>query len=163
MEQGVHMSRAIVRLLIFAIFISGCALAPALPQQDALPTQGLPDLNANWTLKMSHTGGIMGLSRSIEITSEGTYTAIDEREQTTLRGEISANELAQLTGLIETSLKAQPPARPTGNCADCFVYAFEFNDGSQTWMAQVDDITIAESGLDPLVVFLRGIMDRSLQ
>ncbi|MEW6406542.1 MAG: hypothetical protein AB1649_32560, partial [Chloroflexota bacterium] len=71
--------------------------------------------------------------------------------------------LAKLDDLLTTALINQQPSRPNGVCADCYIYAIEFNNGGKTLTVQVDDTTIAESGLEPLVVFLRSIMDKSLK
>ncbi len=159
------MSRAIVGLLIFTVLVSACG--PLLPVTSAplapLATQSLPDLGESWTLKMSHTGGIMGLSRSIEISSDGKYTVTDERNNTTSEGQLSADEASKLKNLLATSLQSSSPRGLSGTCADCFIYEIELKGASKTYAAQVDDVTIADSGLEPLITFLRGVMEKALK
>ena len=38
----------------------------------------------------------MGLSRSIEISSDGKFTVVDERANKTITGELSADELSKI-------------------------------------------------------------------
>ena len=156
------MTRSIFPLLICIFIVSACGpLVPATPAP--LPTQSLPELNETWTLRMSHTGGIMGLSRSIEVSSDGTYMVTDEREKNTVEGQLSSDELASLRDLLTTTASFSPPSGPTAVCADCFVYAIEIDGAGKPFNVQVDDTTIAASGLEPLVTFLRGIMEKALK
>lgn len=159
------MPRAILVLLIFTMFASACG--PLIPVTTApevpLATQSLPDLGESWTLKMSHTGGIMGLSRSIEISSDGKYTVTDERQNTTVEGQLSADKLSKLQDLLISSVRNSSPRGPNGACADCFIYTIEFSGGGKTFTATVDDTTIGDSGLEPLVTFLRGIIEGELK
>lgn len=154
------MIRAILRLLIFAVLLSACG---PLSASTPLATQSVSELGDTWTLKMHHSGGIMGLSRSIEISSDGKYTVTDERQNKTVQGQLSSDETAQLRDLLATSMRNSRPSLPSGACADCFIYAVELNNAGQTFTAQVDDTTIADSGLEPLITFVRGIIEKSLK
>jgi hypothetical protein len=111
---------------------------------------------------MQQSGGIMGLSRSVEISSDGKFTATDDRTNQTVEGELSSGELTELHGLVTTA-NIKPVTQPeqTG-CADCFVYALEINGTGKPFSVQLNDITLPESGLESLVLFLRDLMDKSL-
>jgi hypothetical protein len=155
-----QMIRAILRLLIFTVLVSACGpLSLATP----LATQSAPELAPTWTLKMHQTGGIMGLSRSIEISSDGKYTITDERQNKTVEGQLSSDQIAQLRDLLITSMREARVSGPNGACADCFIYDIELNNAGQSFSARSDDMTLPDSGLEPLVTFLRDLIDRSLK
>ena len=146
-----------VRLLICitllgALFLSGCA-SVSTPEP-------LPTLENEWTIKMIHSGGIIGLSRSIVISSNGTFTVIDERTEQRKEGQVSEEELANLTERV-ASIKYSSNTTQSG-CADCFVYNIEISGTGKPFTAHVDDVTLEGSGLGPLVMDLRAIMDREL-
>jgi len=159
------MSRAIVGLLIFTVLVSACGpLVPVTSAPQApLATQSLPDLGETWTLTMSHAGGIMGLSRSIEVSSDGKYKVTDEINNKTVKGQLASDEVAQLHDLLTAIVSNSLPKRLNSACADCFIYTIELDGTSKTFTAIVDDTTIADSGLEPLVTFLRDIMEKALK
>jgi len=153
------MGRIIMSLTIFALAVSACSTLAQSP----LPTADVPELGQTWILKMNHSGGIMGLSRSIEISSDGNYTVTDERTNSRLEGKLSAAELVKLSDLLATAISNPPPGGRNSACADCFIYTIEFKGAGTSFTAEVDDTTIAESGLEPLVNFVRGIMEKDLR
>jgi hypothetical protein len=135
-----------------ALFLSGCASAP-----NAEP---LPTLENEWTIKMTHSGGIMGLSRSIEVSSSGIYIITDDRPEARKEGILSAREVADLKELVAFT-QYSPVPKETG-CADCFVYDIAISGTGRPFKARVDDVTLEDSGLGPLVLQLRTIMEREL-
>lgn len=153
------MLRSMLFILLFAMLVSGCSSFSPTP----VATPGPPEVDVSWTLRMDHSGGIMGLSRSIEISSDGKFTVSDERDNSTVEGQLSANELATLRDLLNSLKDIQVPATGRTTCADCFVYAIEFKDDGKSFRAELDDTTLADSGLEPLVTFVRGIMEKALQ
>ena len=146
----------ICTMAICMLFLSGCAStsAPATPKDE------LPTLAGTWTIRMVHSGGIMGLSRSIEVSSEGMYTVTDERAGGTKKGRLSEEELKRLAQLV-SSVQYSPPTGPSG-CADCFIYDIEISGAGKPFTARADDVTLSASGLEPLVSALGAIMDREL-
>ena len=153
------MFRTLPVLLLITIMLSACSPSTPTP----LATPSLPTFGETWTIKMNHSGGIMGLSRSIEISSDGKFTVADERSGKTIEGQLSTDKLSQLQELIKT-LK---PVKVTGieqtGCADCFIYELEIQGGGKSFSTQVNDITLNDSGLSPLVDFLRNILETSLK
>jgi len=57
------------------------------------------------------------------------------------------------------------PANQTdGNgCADCFVYDLEIQVNGEKLSVQLNDISLPNSGLEPLVTYLRGLIDTALK
>jgi len=163
------MSRLMIATLLI-ILLSACA--PVAPQSAATPLatppsksvqQVPPVLQPNaWSVRMTLTGGIMGLSRTLEITSDGQVTAVDERSAKTNTVQLTADELTKLQTMIaESSFTA--PSMPTG-CADCFIYNVEIDSGSgKPFTFQVDDTSIDASGMGPLVHYLYGLIQRALK
>jgi hypothetical protein len=112
---------------------------------------------------MTHSGGIMGLSRSIEISSDGKYIVIDQRADETVNGELSTVEVSKVDELI-TSAKYTSPSKPDGMvCADCFIYDLEIQGAGKKFVVQLNDISLPNSGLEPFVAQLRGLIDTALK
>lgn len=144
-------------VLAAALLVSGCASSPKTV------TSALPVLDGEWTVKMTHSGGIMGVMRSMEIYSDGSYVITDNRSNQTLTGELSEDELAKLKGIVASSEYAGMEKPGTGGCADCFVYDLEIQGGGSKFILQLDDVSLPDSGLDTLVIFLRELIDRALR
>jgi hypothetical protein len=161
------MSRTIfLDVILVALLIVGCGQSAA-PEPLETPATGLsatnlPSMNGEWTIRMRHSGGIMGLARSIEISSDGKFTVMDERENKTTTGELSANELSKLNEMV-SSAEYIPESKPSGGCADCFIYDLEIQTNGKNFSIQLDDISLPKSGLEPLVTYLRGLIDTALK
>ena len=82
-------------VLLMTLLITGCGPA-SMPGPLNTPTTEPSASGGDWTIKMTQSGGIMGLSRSIEVSSDGNYTVVDERTNKTVTGELTANELSEL-------------------------------------------------------------------
>ena len=150
--------RRLLFVMTFLLLLNiGCSRL--MPQATPLPTPLA--LEETWSVKMTLSGGIAGLMRSIEVTSDGSYTVSDERAGTTITGEMEDDELKRLEDLLST-LESNPP---TGNsaCADCFVYDIEIHSNGETVTASADDITLGDSGMGSLVQFLQGMMNDALK
>lgn len=160
------MIRNLITIAIISGFILGCrVMTGVLPQPVStstaeLQTNKLPTLTGSWKITMNHSGGIMGVSRSIEINSDGTYTVSDERTAQIIQGQLSQEELSNLMDTVASS-EFISNNEPYG-CADCFIYNIKIS-GDTRFSAQVDDVTIEKSGLQPLITKLRNIMDAELK
>lgn len=148
-----------------ALLISGCSAPtpePLKPTPES-PKSNLPALDGEWKIKMTHSGGIMGLLRSIEISSDGKYTIMDERAAQKISGELSADELSKLKEQIASSEYIQA-SKPDGmGCADCFIYDLEIQGTGKPFSVQLNDVNLPNSGLATLVDYLRGLIDAALQ
>jgi hypothetical protein len=134
------------------------ATAPLNPVKQTLPV-----LQPNaWSIRMTLSGGIMGLHRTLEITSDGQVTAVDERSAKKNTIQLAADELSKLQTLIADSSFAVS-SLPTG-CADCFIYNVEISSGKgKPFTVQVDDTNINTSGMGPLVRYLSELLGRALK
>ena len=129
--------------------------AAPLPSAPAEPTglaMELPALSGDWHIKVTQSGGIMGLSRMLEISSGGEMAVTDLRSNKKNQVTLTADKLAELTKLVEAT-KYQPVSVPSG-CADCFIYDFDISGGGKKFQVQLNQIDLANSGLQPLADFL---------
>jgi hypothetical protein len=166
------MKRFIAFLMLTGTFLLGCkflmpdasstpaplgtSLAPL-----ATPTAeitSLPALSGDWQVKMTQSGGIMGLMRSVEISADGSYTVTDGRTSKSTNGQLSKTELESLVKMVESSQYSKYNL-PYG-CADCFIYDIEITSGDGNFSVQLDDVSLGDSGLESLVKMLREIIDR---
>lgn len=150
-------------ILIMTLFMTACTFPLSQAAERIASTPTLPaDLGDTWTIDMTQSGGIMGLRRSVEISSDGKYTVIDERMNKSVSGVLSTNELARLKEIISTlKMEAQTPKQSV--CADCFVYDIEIQSNDETIRLPLDDITLPESGMEPLVSALITVMNTALK
>lgn len=169
------MSRLMIAALLI-LLLSACAPAtsqPAsTPEMAATPLASPPNKSTRqvppalqpgaWSVRMTVTGGIMGLNRTLEITSDGQVAAVDERSSKKATIQLTADELTNLETLIaESSFTA--PAVPTG-CADCFIYNVEIDSGAgKPFAVQMDDTSIDASGMGPLARYLNSLIQRALK
>ena len=154
-------------MLLISLFIAGCGSSATL---EPIKTPTLeprqadqPSFEGNWTIKMKHSGGIMGLSRSIEISSNGNFTVVDERVNKTITGVLAVNELSKINEQV-SSLEYIPASKlDSMGCADCFIYDLEIQENGEKLAVQLNDISLPNSGLESLVSYLRDIIDMTLK
>ena len=161
------MKRSIFLYVFFiTLLITGCSAStpePLIKSTPESPRPNLPSLDGNWKIKMTHSGGIMGLARSIEVLSDGKYTVIDERASKTITSELTADELSKLKEQVASS-EYIPASQPDGRgCADCFIYDLEIQAGGEKFNIQLNDINLPTSGLGTLVTHLRGLIESVLK
>lgn len=156
----------LISLFAAALFLAGCAqsAATAYPNPETDQTANtMPNLQGDWRIKLTHSGGIMGLLRTMEISSDGSYTVTDERSNQTATKTLGPEELQELTRLI-SSAQYIAPSKPNGMvCADCFVYDLEIKGSDSTLTVQLNDISLPDSGMAPVIAHLRGLMDKALK
>lgn len=154
------MFKKLLHITMFSVlFLSACGSVSSSTPETAKGS--LPALAGSWTITMTHSGGIMGLSRSIEVDSTGIYTVKDDRTDQIFTGQLSEEELVDLTNVVKsTSYMAEKMPHV---CADCFIYDLQIRSDSGRFSEQVDDISIEESGLSNLVMTLRGIIEREIK
>jgi hypothetical protein len=156
------MFKKLFHIAIYSVlFLSACAGMGTSATTPEPVKGGLPALAGSWTINMTHSGGIMGLSRAVEVDSTGIYTVKDDRTGQTFTGQLSEEELVDLINVVKSTSYA-PKKTPHG-CADCFIYDLQIISDSGRFSAQVDDISIEESGLSDLVMALRGIIEREIK
>ena len=146
--------------ILWAIFASITLILTACAKSSS-PTYTPPVLEETWAVKMTLSGGIAGLLRSIDVNSTGSYSVADQRVGKVVTGTLSEADLVTLQALI-SALEVSAPKNPSA-CADCFEYELEVESGGKKMIASADDLSLGESGMGELVQFLRQTMDAALQ
>jgi hypothetical protein len=123
----------------------------------------LPALDGAWTIRLKHSGGIMGLLRSIEISSAGKFTVVDERAKKTTSGVYSFNELSKIKAQVSNSEFIAESGSNGMVCADCFIYDLVIQENGEKFTVQLNDISLPNSGLKSLVDYLRDLIDTALK
>lgn len=144
----------VILLLAVTMMIAGCSRTTGLKYTP-------PALENNWTVKMTLSGGIAGLKRSIHVRADGSYVVIDERNGKQVTGDLAEGELSELEDLLST-LQVTASDKPSV-CADCFEYEVEIETGGRKMIVKADDLTLGDSGAGSLVQFLQKRMDTALQ
>jgi hypothetical protein len=160
-------------LMLIAALL-GCSSTPAdfstptpasMPAESASPSAPplagpaavlLPALSGAWQIKLSQSGGIMGMSRMLDVSSNGDLLVTDLRGGQSNPSRLPADKLAELTSLVAESAY-QPASAPAG-CADCFIFDLEISSGGERFQVQMNQIDLASSGLQPLVNFLMAYL-----
>lgn len=153
-------------VLLFSILLAACGKAAptqqSLPSPAPLPTlQQISSLTGKWTVSMRLSGGIAGLSRSIEISSDGAVVAKDERNGKTAKRQLTSDELTQFADLVKSASFKSQGGGLTG-CADCFNYNIEISSNSEKFTTQFDDTNLSDSGMGPVAEYLRKLMSQML-
>ena len=153
------MDRLWHRLSVMFLFLglASCNLSrPSGPGFAPLPSPASP-----WTITLTQSGGFVGVQRSIEISSAGTLKAQDQRSGRSATQDVSAAQMQELVGLLSSgalsTLTSVPPV-----CADCFIYDLEIVSSGQTLEIHASDVSIRDSGVEPLVNFLDKLRDDAL-
>ncbi len=153
----------LLTLTVLLILLAACAPATPIESKPTQATQPSAPLEGQWTIRMIHSGGIMGLMRVIEVSSDGTFTVVDERASKTVTDKLPASGLAELQTLVTSARPASVPAGPS-LCADCFIYDIEISSegAGRPMKYHLDDTTLSNSGMAELVNYLRSLMDEAL-
>jgi len=149
------MSRIILFTLL-ALLVAGCSPSATAPARVTASER-------EWSMiRMTQSGGIMGLSRSIKISSSGKVMVTDDRAAKKIKGELSAAELSALNEQISALKDSfnQPDSRM---CADCFIYDLDIQGKGKGIRAQLNDMTLSGSDFESLVTFLLDLMDGLLR
>lgn len=155
-KENVMSKFMLITTLITALLVSGCSLSkPEEVVYTPIPLEG------DWSIKMYQSGGIMGLRRNIELKSDGNYTVTDERTGKSVKHELTQTQVANFQNMINAMQFTAKKSNAV--CADCFIYSLEIQSNGQKMTMQLDDMSLPDSGMQPLVDSLRKLMDNSLK
>ena len=123
------------------------------------PVASLPKLDGDWRIFLTQSGGIMGMSTSVEILSSGAVTVTNQRTKESKQSKLSVDQLKTLMDLVANTAY-QPVTQPSG-CADCYIFDLEITSGNQKFQAGMNQIDLQNSGLEGLISFL-GVFIKSI-
>jgi hypothetical protein len=136
-----------------------CACAPlrlAVPPLPATPTG-----EASWTVILGQSGGIVGVDRTVQVTSNGQLVASDGRSGKRVSTQLHSESIAEVNRLYDEAVSAQR-APHDSTCADCFEYDLELVSDTGTVHISLDDTNLADSGVEPLIAYLLQLRDAAL-
>jgi len=146
-----------IRNLLFVLILGLSAACSAAPGNG----ESLPALEGTWSITLTQSGGFAGLQRTVIIANDGSVVAVDERERRIAALQLSEAELTGLEEQLSAARVIRPTETETG-CADCFIYDLRIDSASESFSIQLDDVTLPDSGLQPLVANVRDLMERAL-
>lgn len=153
------MSRTIlVFTFLAALIFSSCSFSKPEPLKS-----NPPSMEGDWTISMTRSGGIIGLSRSVKISSDGKYIVKDDRSGKRVTKELASGELSALKNIVINSEHLSMESRQTSGCADCFVYDLLIVGSGKKFSIQLDDTTLPDSGMEALIIYLRNLIDAVLK
>ena len=144
--------------LVLILFLTGCDRmwpAPSAPQP-------LPSPTDSWSLSLTQSGGIAGVSLKVQVSSDGQLSAEDHRSGRTVRQTLPPETVAHLAAIYSSGLLLTPQPRNSG-CADCFIYNLEMSSGGRVVHIVADDTTMDSSGAGELIRLLRLLRDNALK
>ena len=145
--------------LIWMFLLLLIPTASCMPARTPLPTpQAPPNLTGDWSVKMTQSGGIMGLLRTLEVQSNGKLHIEDLRNKQSTERQLNADQMKQLNRLV-SSARLNAPREPEGVCADCFVYDIQITSNGRTFSTRLNDASLPDSGMQALVSYLIELTD----
>ncbi len=159
----------IIFALCVLIGVSGCQTGdgPAVglvEGADPSPTVSagagiLPALVGTWRITLNQSGGIMGMSRSIDVAVDGSISVTDVRSGKTWNSTLTAERLQGLEKIIAAASYTQ--VRATAGCADCFIFHLSVTSDTGQFEVELNQIDLANSGLQPVIDFLLEEMSKA--
>ena len=153
------MKKSLLILILTGLILAACGAPATEPAVKPDRTRTA----AEWTaIRMSQSGGLAGVSRTISISRDGHGSVMDESAGKNAALTLTPEQLVQLEAIMASFTKL-PKVELDLNCADCFVYTLGFSFPERNRTVQLSDTQLAASGYEPLVTFLRTLLDTTLQ
>jgi len=111
------------RLIVVTLALACGGLLGACAKS-ATPTTAPTPTAIQAPVTMTRTGGFVGVSQSIEVAPDGSWTYTDMRTNTTEHGTLTAAQVTQLRQLVGDPSFVEQLTKPSGKdvCADGFHY-----------------------------------------
>lgn len=87
-------------------------------------TEGEDTATQNWHIKLKTSGGVAGHRRTMELSSKGQLSVIDQKLSKQAISQVSEKELREIASCIDSGKLIKPSGR-LPNCRDCFQYVLE--------------------------------------
>lgn len=130
------------------------------PNQTATANEVATQMGDSWQINMQISGGVAGVRRSIVVNSLGEATASDAKKNQTVSSQLSEDELGKLFGLIKDL--PEEWVMVNKDCKDCFEYALDITRGAKEFSANLNDLELVDTDLDPLINALLVIQNQLL-
>ena len=138
---------------------------PEAPTATAVPATAIPTAPPQttevWSIDFQRSGGFAGLSQSLSISSDGSARYEDMRTGTVETGTLSAETLAELRALIESSAFFSQAPEQDAPCADCFNLGITVTFDGESHTVTAIDIAV-DAALEPFVARLASLLQEGL-
>ena len=126
----------------------------------ALGPSGCPNPNL-WRLHLLQSGGFAGVSRTLELSSDGALIASDRNRTVELSGALEAAEIKSISDLLAAACPFRGEPRPE-ICFDCFEYSLQAEVDGVRFEFQANDMGLDDSPSGALIAALRGFLEEAL-
>jgi hypothetical protein len=109
-----------------------------------------------WQVSLEWSGGLVGVQRSLEVSSSGQVVARDLLEGTETSATLSPEDIAVLTDLLNDACPSAGAARPPA-CADCYQYVYTLDTDGRPARGVENDVSLRDSRLGPWIGALLSI------
>jgi len=139
----------ISRLFLFCLALSLSSCSPVDTES-----------RETWSLTLVTSGGLAGITRELEIDSNGQATVIDDGSGQPVSGELPDELQSEVAAYVLDAGTSKP--NPPAGCADCFAYSLEIRRQDGVYLYTLTDLDLDGSGISPLVMLLNDLQARLL-
>jgi len=126
----------------------------------ALSPSGCPNPHL-WRLHLLQSGGFAGVSRSLELSSDGALIASDRSRSVELSGTLEAEEIKPITALLAAACPFNAEVRPE-ICFDCFEYSLQAEVDGALYEFKTNDLGLDHSPAGALIAALGALLEEAL-
>ncbi len=115
-----------------------------------------------WRVTLEWSGGLVGVQRSVEVSSDGLVVARDLQDGTQAEATLGSADRSRLTSLLAAACPERGTAR-LPSCADCYQYAYSVEMEGRIVTGLENDVSLQSSRLAPWIDALRSIWQEAVQ
>lgn len=157
-ERGRSIFQHLTLFLILAGGLAGCLQTPFAP---SFPAESRRGMSGDWRILFKVSGGFSGLRRTMELSSTGAMTVIEQKSARQVVSLTPEDELAEIALFIENVKSLQLSGRVL-TCRDCLEYDLTVRKNGQQFSIQLNDLSLPDSGIEPLINSLVNLQERAL-
>jgi hypothetical protein len=107
------------------------------------------------------SGGLIGVSLEVQVTSGGKVVAADRRSGRSSTTELTPAQMGEIERLYSAAASARYPQNSSA-CSDCFVYELTLTSGDRSRTVRLDDTSFPGTGAEPLIAYLIRLRESAL-
>ncbi len=159
-----HFHRVLWLMLIGLLGMVSCA---PLSVPEGQPSATVSSLEAKslpqWQVRLSQSGGFAGVSRRVELDSNGALKVSDENSGVEITTNLPPEALKEIAALVlGAQAGEQKPVPPGSACRDCFNYVLTIERDGERIQVRADDMTLNQVPLEPLISRLLELQKEAL-
>ena len=107
--------------------------------------------SANWSVKLSLSGGFAGLNRSISLNQDGQAIYIDKRAKSRVEKQVTQQDLQDYVKLVKILPVNQALKPKPTRCNDCINYVLVASFDGTSKRRTANDLTLGSSDANELI------------